>query len=60
MPQIFSYILHRGGVPDDSAAELLAAAGRIDPTIKPIAVLTGWGPDLEADCERVPESYDEV
>ncbi len=32
MARIFAYIVHRDGVVDDSAAELLAAARRIDAT----------------------------
>ncbi len=30
MARIFAYIVHRGGVVEDSAAELLAAARKID------------------------------
>ena len=30
MPRIFAYIVHKSGVPDDTAAELAAAAAKID------------------------------
>ena len=52
MPRIFAYILHKAGVADDSAAELLAAAGKIDAATPPIAIVAGWGADLDAVCER--------
>ena len=37
MPRIFAYIVHRGGVAEDSAAELAAAAKKIDATAVPTA-----------------------
>jgi len=60
MSRTFIYILHRGGVVDDSAAELIAAAKKIDPTASPTAVLTGWGADLDAACESLRSSCAEV
>jgi electron transfer flavoprotein alpha subunit len=60
MTRIFVYIAHKDGVPDDTAAELLAAARTIDPTASPVAVLTGYGPDLEAACGAVRTLYSEV
>jgi electron transfer flavoprotein alpha subunit len=57
MSQIFTYIVHKGGVADDSAAELIAAAARIDATRPPIAIVTGWGADLESVCEGLRASY---
>ncbi len=59
-PRIFAYVTHKDGVADDSAAELLAAAERIDPTQAPAAVLTGWGAELDAVCEELRQSYREV
>ena len=41
--RIFAYIVHKGGVVDDSAAELLAAAKNIDPAASPTAIVTGSG-----------------
>jgi electron transfer flavoprotein alpha subunit len=60
MARIFAYIVHRAGVVDDSAYELAAAAHQIDPAAALTAVLTGWGPDLDAACNAVRASYPEV
>ena len=60
MARIFAYIAHKGGVADDSAAELAAAARKIDPTTSPIAVVAGSGPELDAVCESLRTSYNEV
>lgn len=60
MARIFAYILLKGGVADDSAAELVAAAKKIDAAASPTAVVTGWGPDLDAVCEALRASYAEV
>ena len=60
MPRVFCYIVHKAGVPDDSAFELLAAARKIDPSAAPTAVLTGSGADLDAACNAVGASYPEV
>jgi electron transfer flavoprotein alpha subunit len=60
MPRIFNYIIHRGGVVEDSAAELLAAARRIDAVTAPTAVVAGCGPELNNVCESIRSSYAEV
>jgi electron transfer flavoprotein alpha subunit len=60
MARIFSYIVHRGGIADDSAAELVAAARRIDPASLPTAIVTGWGAGLDAVCSSLLSSYGEV
>jgi electron transfer flavoprotein alpha subunit len=60
MARIFAYIVHKDGVVDDSAAELLAAAKKIDAAQAPTAVVTGWGAGLEAVCESLRGSYGEV
>ena len=60
MARIFAYIVHRGGVADDSAAELIAAAKKIDATASPTAILTGWGPDFEAACSSLCSSFAEI
>lgn len=60
MTWIFAYIEHKGGAADDSAAELLAAAKKIDPSASPVAVVTGWGADLDAVCNALTASYAEV
>jgi len=60
MPRIFVYIAHRNGVADDSAAELLAAAKKIDAAASPTAIITGSGADLDGVCSTLRASYREV
>lgn len=60
MPRIFAYIVHRGGIVDDSAAELVAAAKKLDATAAPIAILTGLGPELDAACSSVGSGFAEI
>ena len=60
MPRIFTYIVHKNGVVDDSALELVAAARKIDPAASPTAILTGWGADLDAACKAVGAAYAEI
>ena len=60
MARIFAYIEHKGGVADDSAAEFVTAAKKIDPAASPTAVVTGWGADLDAVCKTLAASYPEV
>jgi len=60
MARIFSYVVHRCGVVDDSATELAAVARRLDPTAPPTAIVTGWGEGLDAACNSLLSSYGEV
>ena len=60
MARIFVYVLQRGGVADDSAAELLAAAKRIDPGASPTAILTGSGENLDTACKSLCSSFTEI
>jgi electron transfer flavoprotein alpha subunit len=60
MPRIFAYIGHRDSVIDDSAAELIAAAGKIDPSAPPVALACGSGAELEAVCNSLRSSFAEV
>jgi len=60
MARIFAYIMHKGGVADDSAAQLAAAARKIDAAASPTAILTGWGADLDAACNSLRASYAEI
>ena len=60
MARIFAYIAHKGGVADDSAAELAAAAKKIDAAAAPTAVVTGWGTELDSVCNALRGSYTEV
>jgi electron transfer flavoprotein alpha subunit len=47
-------------VVDDSAAELVAAAKKIDATAVPTAILTGSGPELEAACISLSSGFGEI
>ena len=60
MPRIFAYIVHKGGVADDTAAELPVAARKIDSAQSPTAIVTGWGADLDAVCDSLRASYAEI
>jgi electron transfer flavoprotein alpha subunit len=60
MARIFAYIVHKAGVADDSAAELICAAKTIDPAASPIAIVTGCGGELDAVCTSLCSSYAEV
>ena len=60
MARIFAYIVHKAGVPDDTAAELIAAAKKIDPTASPTAIVLGHGAELDAVCATLRSSYAEV
>jgi electron transfer flavoprotein alpha subunit len=60
MARIFIYISHKQGVPDDSAAELIAAAQRIDAAAKPTAIVMGSGAELDSVCAALRSSYAEV
>jgi electron transfer flavoprotein alpha subunit len=60
MARIFTYIVHRGGVADDSAAELTAAARAIDPAASRTAILAGWGPDFDIVCQSLTQAFGEV
>ena len=60
MARIFAYITHQRGVVDDSAAELVAAARRINATASPTAIVIGSGADVDAACAVLRGSYAEV
>jgi electron transfer flavoprotein alpha subunit len=60
MARIFAYIVHKAGVVDDSAAELFAAAKKIDSQVSPIAIVAGSGADLVKVCTSLCASYAEV
>jgi electron transfer flavoprotein alpha subunit len=60
MARIFAYIVHKGGVADDSAAELAAASRKIDAAATPAAIVTGAGPELDAVCASLQGFYGEV
>jgi electron transfer flavoprotein alpha subunit len=58
--QIFAYITYKEGKADDSALELVKAAGEIFPDAPVTAIVTGSGANLEAVCNEVAASYSEV
>jgi electron transfer flavoprotein alpha subunit len=60
MPRIFAFIVHKAGVPDDTAQELAAAALKLDAAQSPVALVTGWGADLDKTCESLRASYKEI
>ena len=60
MTRIFAYIVHKGGVADDSAAELLSAARTIDAGTSPVAIVAGWGEQLDSVCASLRDSYREI
>ncbi len=60
MTQVFAYIIHKDGVADDTALELIAAAKKIQADAQVTAIVTGSGSDLDAVCTEVAASYNEV
>ncbi len=60
MSRTFAYIVHKGGVPDDTAFELAAAARKLNPAEFPTAIVTGWGAEVDAVCEALRALYREV
>jgi len=56
--QIFAYILHKDGVIDDTALEMVAAAGKIDPAASITAIVVGSKTD--AVCNSLTASFKEV
>jgi len=60
MARIFIYVEHRDGVIDDTAAELLAAAKKIDAAASPTAVATGYGAELDVVCSVLRTSFAET
>lgn len=60
MTQIFAYIPHKDGIVDDIAAELVSAAKTIDALSSPVAILTGFGSELDTICGDLCSSYTEI
>jgi electron transfer flavoprotein alpha subunit len=58
--QIFAYITYKEGKADDSASELVKAAGKIFPGAPVTAIVTGAGADLDGVCNEVAASYKEI
>ena len=58
--QVFAYIIHKDGVPDDTALEMIAAARRLDPDASVAAVVAGTGAKLDGVCNELVSSFSEV
>jgi electron transfer flavoprotein alpha subunit len=58
--QVFAYITYKEGVADDSALELVAAAGKIFADAPVTAIVTGSGGNLDTVCNEMAASYQEV
>lgn len=58
--QVFAYILHKADKADDTARELVVAAGKIYPDAPVTAIVTGSGSEIDAVCNEVAASYKEV
>jgi len=58
--QVFAYIIHKDGVPDDTALEMIAAARRLDPDASVAAVVAGTGANLDGVCNELVSSFSEV
>ena len=53
MSELYIYVTHKDGVPDDSASELIAAAGKIDPEASVTAIVAGSGDDADTVSQTV-------
>ena len=58
--QIFAYIVHKNGVADDTALELVAAANKMNPEASVTAIVTGSGADLDTVSNEMTASYEQV
>jgi electron transfer flavoprotein alpha subunit len=58
--QVFAYIIHKNGVADDTALEMIAAARKLDPDASVAAVIAGAGAELDAVCNELVSSFSEV
>ena len=58
--QVFAYIVHKNGIADDTALELISAAAKINPDATVTALVTGSGGDLDTVCNEMAASYKEV
>jgi len=54
--ELYIYVTHKDGAPDDSAAELIAAAHKIDPDASVTAIVMGSGDDTATVCQTVADS----
>ncbi len=57
---IHAYVAHQDGMPDDTALEMVSAAGKLDAEAAVTAVVMGAGSDLDKVCDRVAGVFHEV
>ena len=58
--RVFAFIAHSDGKADDSAFEMISAAGKITPEASPTAIVPGSGTSLDAVCREMARFYKEV
>jgi electron transfer flavoprotein alpha subunit len=58
--QVFAYIIHKNGVVDDTAFEMITAAGKLNTDASVTAVIAGTGAELDGVCKDVASSFAEV
>ena len=58
--QVFAYIIHKNGVIDDTALEMVTAAGKLNTDASVIAVVAGSGTELDGVCKDIASSFAEV
>ncbi|MBU0987951.1 MAG: electron transfer flavoprotein subunit alpha/FixB family protein [Proteobacteria bacterium] len=58
--QVFAYIIHKNGVADDTALEMITAAGKLNTDASVTAVIAGSGAELDGVCKDVSSSFAEV
>ena len=58
--EVFTYIIHKDGVADETAFELIAAAKKLDPDASVTAIVAGGGSELDSVCNEVACSFAEV
>ncbi|MBW1693497.1 MAG: electron transfer flavoprotein subunit alpha/FixB family protein [Deltaproteobacteria bacterium] len=58
--RIFAYIIHKKGVVDDTALEMVSAAARLGIDASITAVVAGSGAELDTACNEMASSYAEV
>jgi len=58
--QVFAYIIHKDGVVDDTALEMITAAEKLDSDVSITAIVAGAGSELDSICNAVASSFAEV
>jgi electron transfer flavoprotein alpha subunit len=58
--EVFAYIIHKNGVVDDTALEMITAAGKLNTDASVTAVIAGSGAELDGVCKDVASSFSEV